>query len=273
MSSTSSSAVLASSTSGFGPRRRGAHHLRAARARPPAGSGGRRRRACRGPDHGARTGVGGVEAAVCERGGLRRSAARPVARRTREPCVHEAPGRWGDPGRLGVGAVGARGGRSRSRRGRRAVTWIRSRHPQRETPEGLAAASRWLGVRAELAANEVFPTHSPLTVELWNRLLAYGAALGVAGRGKRSAADGHGVGHRAGARTAALAAGACRLPATLASRMGARSAGCDRRGSGDDGAGAFSLYLARTGTSSTEVPAGVLFLVPCLACSSASRSR
>ena len=59
--------------------------------------------------------------------------------------------------------------------------WIRARHPQRETAEGLAAASRWLGVRAELAANEVFPTHSPLTVELWDRLLAYGAALGVAG--------------------------------------------------------------------------------------------
>jgi hypothetical protein len=58
--------------------------------------------------------------------------------------------------------------------------WIRARHPQRETPDGLAAASRWLGVRAELAENEVFRTHSPLTVELWNRLLAYGAALGVA---------------------------------------------------------------------------------------------
>ena len=57
---------------------------------------------------------------------------------------------------------------------------IRARHPQRETPDGLAAASRWLGVRAELAANEVFRTHSPLTVELWDRLLAYGAALGVA---------------------------------------------------------------------------------------------
>jgi Predicted membrane protein (DUF2207) len=62
-----------------------------------------------------------------------------------------------------------------------ALGWIRSRHPQRETPEGLEAASRWLGVRAELAANEVFQTHSPLTVELWSRLLAYGAALGVAG--------------------------------------------------------------------------------------------
>jgi hypothetical protein len=58
--------------------------------------------------------------------------------------------------------------------------WIKGRHPQRETPAGLDAASRWLGVRAELAANEVFPTHSPLTVELWSRHLAYGAALGVA---------------------------------------------------------------------------------------------
>jgi hypothetical protein len=58
--------------------------------------------------------------------------------------------------------------------------WIHARHPQRETPEGLEAASSWLGVRAELAENEVFPTHSPLTVDLWSRLLAYGAALGVA---------------------------------------------------------------------------------------------
>jgi hypothetical protein len=58
--------------------------------------------------------------------------------------------------------------------------WIRARHPQRETPDGLAAASRWLGVRAELAENEAFRTHSPLTVELWDRLLSYGAALGVA---------------------------------------------------------------------------------------------
>jgi hypothetical protein len=63
--------------------------------------------------------------------------------------------------------------------------WIRARHPQRETQEGLAAASRWLGVRAELEDNEVFPTHSPLTVELWDRLLAYGAALGVASGASR----------------------------------------------------------------------------------------
>jgi hypothetical protein len=58
--------------------------------------------------------------------------------------------------------------------------WLTSRHPQRETPAGLAAAARWLGVRAELATNEVFPTYTPLAVPLWDRLLAYGAALGVA---------------------------------------------------------------------------------------------
>jgi Predicted membrane protein (DUF2207) len=60
------------------------------------------------------------------------------------------------------------------------VGWIRSRFPQRETPAGLEAASRWLGVRAELAENEVFESYSPLTVPLWDRLLAYGAAMGVA---------------------------------------------------------------------------------------------
>ena len=63
--------------------------------------------------------------------------------------------------------------------------WIKRRHPQRETPAGMAAASRWLGVRAELATNPVFATHSPLQVELWDRLLAYGAALGVASGASR----------------------------------------------------------------------------------------
>ena len=63
--------------------------------------------------------------------------------------------------------------------------WIRKRHPQRETAAGLEAASRWLGVRAELAENPVFATHSPLQVELWDRLLAYGAALGIASGASR----------------------------------------------------------------------------------------
>ena len=49
----------------------------------------------------------------------------------------------------------------------------------------MEAASRWLGVRAELAENPVFATHSPLEVELWDRLLAYGAALGVASGASR----------------------------------------------------------------------------------------
>jgi hypothetical protein len=59
--------------------------------------------------------------------------------------------------------------------------WIKARHPQQPTPEGIAAASRWLGVRGALAENEVFATRSPLEVPLWDRLMAYGAALGVAG--------------------------------------------------------------------------------------------
>jgi hypothetical protein len=58
--------------------------------------------------------------------------------------------------------------------------WIRARHPQRETPAGLAAASRWLGVRAAIADDEELERQTPLTVAIWDRHLAYGAALGVA---------------------------------------------------------------------------------------------
>jgi hypothetical protein len=53
-------------------------------------------------------------------------------------------------------------------------------HTQRETPEGLAAASRWLGVRAKLADDEAFRSQAPIAVTLWERHLAYGAAFGVA---------------------------------------------------------------------------------------------
>src|SRR5205085_2471833 len=49
-----------------------------------------------------------------------------------------------------------------------------------ETPAGLAAASRWLGVRTALQQDEVFPTLPSITVALWQRHLAYGAALGLA---------------------------------------------------------------------------------------------
>jgi hypothetical protein len=51
---------------------------------------------------------------------------------------------------------------------------------QRDTPAGLAAAGRWLGVRAYLAADPTFEELSPAAVATWDRYLAYGAALGVA---------------------------------------------------------------------------------------------
>lgn len=57
---------------------------------------------------------------------------------------------------------------------------VKTWHTQRDTPAGLEAASRWLGVRAKLREDEVFPTLPPLTVALWKRHLAYGAAFGVA---------------------------------------------------------------------------------------------
>jgi hypothetical protein len=51
---------------------------------------------------------------------------------------------------------------------------------QRDTPAGLEAAGRWRAVQAKLAENPVFAEQPPHAVELWERLLAYGAALGVA---------------------------------------------------------------------------------------------
>jgi Predicted membrane protein (DUF2207) len=51
---------------------------------------------------------------------------------------------------------------------------------QRDTEAGLQAAARWRAVQAKLAENPVFAEQPPHAVELWERLLAYGAALGVA---------------------------------------------------------------------------------------------
>jgi Predicted membrane protein (DUF2207) len=50
----------------------------------------------------------------------------------------------------------------------------------RETPAGVEAAARWLGVRDDLGRNEVFRTLPPASVAIWDRYLGYGAALGVA---------------------------------------------------------------------------------------------
>jgi Predicted membrane protein (DUF2207) len=57
---------------------------------------------------------------------------------------------------------------------------IRYGRRQRETPTGLEAAGRWRALQAKLAENPVFAEQPPIAVALWERLLAYGAALGVA---------------------------------------------------------------------------------------------
>jgi hypothetical protein len=51
---------------------------------------------------------------------------------------------------------------------------------QRDTPAGREAAARWLGLRSSLAQDSVFAEHGPAGVAVWDRHLAYGAALGVA---------------------------------------------------------------------------------------------
>lgn len=65
------------------------------------------------------------------------------------------------------------------------VGWIRSRRRQRETPAGLEAASRWLGVRSELRENQVLRSTPAITVALWERHLAYAAAFGLTGEASR----------------------------------------------------------------------------------------
>jgi hypothetical protein len=50
---------------------------------------------------------------------------------------------------------------------------------ERGTPAGLEAASRWLGVQVWLRNHEQFAELPPSAVAIWDRYLAYGAALGV----------------------------------------------------------------------------------------------
>jgi hypothetical protein len=57
---------------------------------------------------------------------------------------------------------------------------IRSGRRQHDTPAGLAAASRWRAVKARLEQDAAFPSQPPTAIALWERHLAYGAALGVA---------------------------------------------------------------------------------------------
>ena len=50
---------------------------------------------------------------------------------------------------------------------------------ERETPQGSAAASHWLGVRAWLGGHDAFADLPPAAVAVWDRYIGYGAALGV----------------------------------------------------------------------------------------------
>lgn len=51
---------------------------------------------------------------------------------------------------------------------------------QRDTPAGREAAAKWLGLREMLAENPLFASQPPAGVAIWDRHIAYGAALGVA---------------------------------------------------------------------------------------------
>lgn len=57
------------------------------------------------------------------------------------------------------------------------VGWLRA---ERDTPLGLSVAGRWLGLRDQLADDESFAEQPPGGVAVWGRLLAFGAAFGVA---------------------------------------------------------------------------------------------
>lgn len=49
----------------------------------------------------------------------------------------------------------------------------------RDTPAGIEAAARWLGVRAWLRNTEAFGELPPSAIAVWDRYLAYGAAVGA----------------------------------------------------------------------------------------------
>lgn len=63
---------------------------------------------------------------------------------------------------------------------------LRGTGRQRETREGLAAGSTWLGVRRHLRDGAHLGDLPPSAVAVWERYLAYAAALGVAGGAVRA---------------------------------------------------------------------------------------
>src|SRR5205823_3532007 len=63
---------------------------------------------------------------------------------------------------------------------------FRSLRAERDTPEGLRIAGRWLGLRENLEADGTFPSLPPTAVAIWDRYLAYAVAMGVAVTTERS---------------------------------------------------------------------------------------
>jgi hypothetical protein len=61
-----------------------------------------------------------------------------------------------------------------------AMAGLASLRALRDTPDGRAAAARWLGVGAHQRSNPSFADAPPASVAIWGRSLAYGVALGTA---------------------------------------------------------------------------------------------
>jgi len=60
------------------------------------------------------------------------------------------------------------------------MVWLLTLRAVRDTPEGRAAAARWLGVRTHQQTNPQFADATPASVAIWGRNLSYGIALGTA---------------------------------------------------------------------------------------------
>lgn len=73
-----------------------------------------------------------------------------------------------------------------------AMVWVplsavpRKLRAERDTPAGQAAGARWLGLRQQLSEDRSFGEAPPAAVAIWDRYLAYGAAMGVAAAAVRA---------------------------------------------------------------------------------------
>lgn len=60
------------------------------------------------------------------------------------------------------------------------IAVVESMAAERDTRRGREVAARWLGLREMLAENPLFAEQAPAGVAIWDRHIAYGAAMGVA---------------------------------------------------------------------------------------------